>query len=117
MFENEDETNRLINDMKNTVNDNNERNNNITRKLNDAIKTENDTQEIRNNIIIDLEDQREHIIRLRKVNIGIQLKLYKNNGILNRMFVNSKKNKCISLAIILLIIILIIIIIYLSVNN
>jgi hypothetical protein len=125
MFENENETNGLLNGIENTVDNdvnnindnNNKRNNNITRMLNGAIKTGNDIQEIGNNNIIDLEGQREHIIRLKKVNIGIQLKLYKNNGILNRMFVNSKKYKCISLAIILFIIISLIILIYLMFHN
>ena len=75
MFENENETNGLLNGIENTIDNdvdnindnNNKRNDNITRLLNGAIKTGNDTQEIGNNIIIDLEDQREHIIRLRKV--------------------------------------------------
>ena len=92
-------------------------NTHINAMLEDAIKTAQDTEIVGRSIIINLDGQREQIIRMRKTNQNINTHISKSNGILTRMLSASTKNKCIGISIILITIFLIIIIVYMKINN
>ena len=92
-------------------------NTHINAMLEDAIKTAQDTEIVGRSIIINLDGQREQIIRMRKTNQNINTHISKSNGILTRMLSASTKNKYIGISIILITIFLIIIIVYMKINN
>ena len=92
-------------------------NTHINAMLEDAIKTAQDTEIVGRSIIINLDGQKEQIIRMRKTNENINNHITKSNGILTRMLSASTKNKCIGISIILITIFLIIIIVYMKINN
>lgn len=92
-------------------------NTHINAMLEDAIKTAQDTEIVGRSIIINLDGQKEQIIRMRKTNENINNHITKSNGLLTRMLSASSRAKFIGSLIILITIFLIIIIIYMKINN
>lgn len=89
----------------------------INAMLEDAIKTAQDTEIVGRTIIMNLDGQKEQIIRMRKTNENINNHITKSNGLLTRMLSASSRTKFIGSLIILITIFLIIIIIYMKINN
>ena len=97
--------------------ENNKCHTHINAMLEDAIKSAQDTEIVGRSIIINLDGQREQIIRMRKTNQNINTHISKSNGILTRMLSASSRAKFIGILIILITIFLIIIIVYMKINN
>ena len=92
-------------------------NTHINAMLEDAIKNAQDTEIVGRSIIINLDGQKEQIIRMQKTNQNINTHITKSNGILTRMLSASSRAKFIGILIILITIFLIIIIVYMKINN